>query len=356
MGYKIVYIEDLDAASVLHDLSRCGLDVEHCKPTSFTETIADVDERNPDLILMDFRLMQGGGEVDAPAIAQYYRSRSIDAPKQSLPIVLLSNDQKIQGYYDDFTSHDLFDFSISKGYLSERKEKYSHLMKELIDSYGTISALQKNDKDLLELLNTPDSLQHDVDPRINEILSSKKYQSNIYMASSFILNSVVKPIGVLIGEDVLSARLGVSMTSVDWKELCKYFNEFEYKGLYSGAYRRWWSVGIDNWWLENVDSNNHLKRLNSAQKLQLLIHKYKGIQLDKVKGDTTSKTETFWSICQHSLIPIDPSEAFEIKSDLTLYPWLDSQYYSYTSIRDNDFNEYLTDLEKLRYKELAKRS
>jgi hypothetical protein len=356
MGYKVVYIEDLDAGSVLHDLSQCGLDVEHCKPTSFTETIADVDVKSPDLILMDFRLLQGGGEVDAPAIAQYYRSRSIDTPLYSLPIVLLSNDQKIQGYYDDFTSHDLFDFSISKEFLSERKEKYSHLMRELIDSYKIISVLQKKGNDLIELLKTPDSLKHDIDPRINETLSSKKYQSNIYMASSFILNSIVKPIGVLIGEDVLSARLGVSTTSEGWRNLCDFFNEFEYKGLYSGAYRRWWSSGIDNWWFENINSNNHLKRLNSVQKLQLLMEKYKGIQLDKIEGDTTSKTETFWSICQHSLIPIDPSEAFEIKSDLTLFPWLDSQYYSYTSIRDNGLNELLTDLEKLRYKELAKRS
>ena len=356
MAYKVVYIEDLDADSVLHDLSLFELAIEHCKPTTFTETIANVDSKIPDLILMDFRLMAGGGEVDAPAIAQYYRSRAIDHPEKNIPIVLLSNDSKIHGYYDDFTSHDLFDFSISKEYLSEKKDKYALLIKELIDSYQTVAELQKQKQDLIQLLNVPESIKDDLDPRINETLSSKKFQSNTYMVSAFILNSIVKPIGVLIGEDVLSARLGVSKSSRDWNLLCEQLDEVAYKGLYSGAYRRWWSTGVDNWWLRDICETNHLRRLSSDQKLEALHLKFGDMQLNKVEGDPMTKTDSFWSVCQYSFVPVDPSEAFEIQPDLTTYPWLEPKYYSFESVRNNDLNDSLTELERIRFKEIARRN
>ncbi|RYU68089.1 hypothetical protein ERW51_10305 [Aliivibrio finisterrensis] len=354
MVYKVVYIEDQDAESVIHDLSQCDLEVVHCHPGTFKETITKVDSHKPDLILMDFRLMQGGGEVNAPAIAQYYRSLSIDNSSLCLPVVLLSNDTKIHGFYDDFTSHDLFDFFIIKENLSENKEKYSLLMKEHIESYKFISTLQAREEDLTELLKVPKKLELDIDPRIKETLRNKKYKSNIYMASKFIFNNVVKSIGVLIGEDVLSARLGIDKSSESWDELCSQLKECEYTGIYSGSYRRWWADGIEVWWNETIEESNHLRRFNSEEKLTVICSKLPGLKLKKVEGDLNTKTDNFWTICQCSLLPVDPSEAFEIQADLTLMPWLDTQYYSYESVRDYDLNDQLTDIEKSRYKDIAR--
>ncbi|MGF1903556.1 hypothetical protein [Aliivibrio salmonicida] len=354
MVYKVVYIEDQDAESVIHDLSQCGLEVVHCHPNTFKETITKVDSHKPDLILMDFRLMQGGGEVNAPAIAQYYRSLSIDTPSLCLPVVLLSNDTKIHGFYDDFTSHDLFDFFIIKENLSENKEKYSLLMKEHIESYKFISSLQAKEEDLAELLKIPEKLELDIDPRIKETLRNKKYKSNVYMASKFIFNNVVKSIGVLIGEDVLSARLGINKTSESWNDLCSQLEGCEYTGIYSSSYRRWWADGVEVWWNETIEEENHLRRFNSKEKLNVICNKFPELKLKKVEGDLKTKTDNFWTICQYSQLPVDPSEAFEIQADLTLMPWLDTQYYSYESVRDYDLNDRLTDIEKSRYKDIAR--
>lgn len=354
MVYKVVYIEDQAADSVIHDLNQLGLDVEHCKPTSFSETTKKVDEMKPDLILMDYRLMAGGGEVDAPSIAQYYRSSFIDRPEQCTPIVLLSNDNKIHDYYRDFTSHDLFDFSISKENLSENKEKYSSLMKELINSYTEIAHLQDSNSSLVKLLSIPESIEDDIDPRIIETLERKKYKSSTYLTSSFILNNVVKPIGVLIGEDVLSARLGISTKSEDWHSLLDKLKNWQYTGLYSETYKRWWAAGVEEWWSNQVDSKSHLRRLNSQEKLTLLNAKFEEFDLKKIDGDPQSITNSFWTICQSSFVAVDPSEAFEIAIDLTQYPWIDSQFLSYESVRSSDLIEKLTDFERIRYKEQAR--
>ncbi len=354
MAYKVVYVEDLEADSVLHDLNGLGLNVEHCKPSSFIETINNIDEKQPNLILMDYRLMEGGGDVDAPSIAQFFRSRAIDDPTRSIPIVLLSNDKKIHSYLEDYTSHDLFDFAISKGVLSEKKEKYAQLIRELIESYSAIHKVSASKDSLKTLIAPPTSLEARVDPRIKETLDDKKYISNTYMASGFILNNIVKPIGILIGEDVLSARLGVSKSSKDWETLIGLLNEYQYKGIYSSTYKRWWSEGIEEWWNSQINKHSYLRTLSTHQKYTEIVNKITELELAEVSGDPKSVTNSFWTICNKSSIALDPSEGFEIKSELTQCPWLDSQYLTYESVRDHDLIDKLTDFEKSRYKELAK--
>lgn len=353
MAYKVVYLEDQDADSVIHDLNRFDLDARHCNPTSFKETVESINEFCPDLILMDFRLMERGGEVNAPAFAQYYRSLTIDDKSKSIPIVLLSNDEKIHGFYEDFTSHDLFDFSIKKSKLSSNLNKYTCLMKELVESYQRINILQSKNQPLVELLSIPERLAEEIDPRIQDVLHEKKLTSNNYMASSFILDSIVKPIGVLIGEDVLSARLGVSKDSSDWKALCAQVDEFLYKGVYCDTYTRWWAEGIESWWIDVVGERVHPRRLSSDEKVTILRNRF-SFDLQKVEGDEQSKTQKFWTICQESLIPVDPSEAFEVKASLTELPWVDRAYYSFFSVRDKDLITLLTEVDKARFKSLAR--
>ncbi|MCG9566245.1 hypothetical protein [Vibrio chagasii] len=353
MAYRIVYLEDQEADSVIHDLTRFDLEVLHCNPTSFKETIESIDKFCPNLILMDFRLMERGGEVNAPAFAQYYRSLTIDDKTKSIPIVLLSNDEKIHGFYEDFTSHDLFDFAIKKSKLSNNLEKYTCLMKELIESYRKINELQSEREPLVKLLCIPENLVEEIDPRIQDALHEQKLTKNIYMASSFILDSIVKPIGVLIGEDVLSARLGVSKDSPDWEFLCRQLEEYHYKGVYSDAYDRWWAEGVESWWENIVGERVHLRRLSSDEKVKILDNKY-NFNLSAVVGDDKSRTHKFWTICQDSIIPVDPSEAFEIKPPFAELPWVDRTYYSFSSVRDQDLITLLTDVERSRYKSLAR--
>jgi CheY-like chemotaxis protein len=355
MKYNVVYLEDQDAKSVIHDLLQYDLNVIHCNPTSFKETIEEIDSHQPDLILMDFRLMEGGGDVNAPAFAQHYRSLIIDDKTKSMPIVLLSNDDRIHGYYQDYTSHDLFDFSINKSGLSKHLNKYTSLMKELIGSYQQISKLQSRGDPLVRLLNIPEVLADQIDPRVVGTLGESKFITNVYIASAFILDNIVKPIGILIGEDVLAARIGIDNNSPDWASLCEKFEGYEYVGIYSDTYKRWWSEGVEIWWHENIAEKSQLRRISSTDKAQLLKSKFPSLELKVVEGDIDSITKKFWSICDQSLVPVDPSEAYEAKTELATMPWIDRKYFSYRSIRSNlELMLSLTDIEKNRFKQLAK--
>lgn len=354
MAFKITYLEDQAAESIISDLKDFDLDVEHCKPTNFKETIEKINYLSPDLLLMDFRLQEGGGEVDASPFAQYFRSSSVDDQTKSLPIVLLSNDEKIRDFHKDFTSQDLFDFSISKEKIRSNLEKYSSLMKELIESYRKIYSDQLDGNNLIELLNVPTALEENIDPRIKETLQEKRFETNVYMVSAFILGNIVKPVGILFGEDVLAARIGISKDSDDWDKLCLTLEDYKYKGIYCETYDRWWAEGFEIWWESRVGSSIHPRRLSSDKKLKIVQEKFPDFSLKKTESDGESITGKLWSICQESFLPIDPSEAFEIKMDLSTMPWIDRKYHSYNSIRDYDLTKKLTDFERLRFREIAR--
>ncbi|WP_130537952.1 hypothetical protein [Thiomicrorhabdus indica] len=353
MVYKVVYVEDQDAGSVLKDLKRFGLEPIHCKPITFAETVSCINGSNPDLILMDYKLLEGGGETDAPALAQSFRSQGVEDASLSIPIVLLSNNSKMQNFYKDFTSNDLFDFSINKEKFHQNLDKYTTLMKELIESYKEIKERIVNKQSVLDLLEIPDNLIENIDPRIVDFLKSVNSDST-YQVSGFILDKIVKPIGVLIGEDVLTARLGVSKGSVDWNDLLQKFEQYRYKGVYSGAYKRWWAEGIQYWWRHELQQSLHLRRLSAEEKLIILKEQFPEIELERVEGDASSVTRKFWTICHHSYIPIDPSEAFEKKNILSEVPWVEPEYYSYDSVCDNDLFQQLSEIDKERFKALAK--
>lgn len=353
MDYKVVYVEDQDARSVLSDLSSFQFEAYHCKPTTFRETINCINEYSPNLVLMDYKLLEGGGEENAPAIAQSFRSQGVEDMSRSIPIVLLSNDSKMQSFYKDFTSNDLFDFSINKEKFHRNLEKYTSLMKELIESYSVIKEMIMNRESMVDLLKIPPNLMDSLDPRIIDILKSGNYE-NTYQVSGFILDKIVKPIGVLIGEDVLAARLGISKDSEDWKTFLLQIDAYRYKGIYSSAYKRWWNEGIQIWWKVQLELKNNLRRLSTNEKLDILKEKFPELRLDPVVGESRSVTKKFWTICQHSFTPVDPSEAFEKKSKLTEVPWVEREYYSYESILSTDLIQQLSEIDKQRFKALAR--
>lgn len=357
MDYKVAYLEDQGAESFIKSLATYGIEVVHIEPEKdFGATIERINAVGANLIVMDFRLVEGGTSVfNAPPFAQYYRSLVTENPEKSIPIVLYSNDEKIKKFYfNDFTSQDLFDYTIEKEKFFVGLERYSNIIKSLINSYSLVRTLQNdNPASLEELVSVPRQVKQAVDPRVFEQLAGSKYLHDTYMASNFILNQIVRPIGILIGEDVISARLGISKSSSSWSDLLSQLEEFKYLGLFSDSYERWWAEGIEYWWKNTVKSTTRLRRLSSAERLASLREKFTSFQLDEVEGDHRSVAKRYWTICKLTSIPVDPSDAFEVQTELSSSPWLEAPYYTFEAVRDNSLNQDLLPSEKIRYRSKA---
>ncbi|MEQ8560778.1 MAG: hypothetical protein RID18_04655, partial [Cytophagales bacterium] len=307
MAYKILYIEDLDPGSIIHDLSNQGFEVDHHVPRNFEETIAAI--RGYDLLLFDFRLTESTALFDAPTVAQNLRTIN-SANHQDIPIVLISSEIKISDYYKDLTSQDLFDLSLTKDNLLKNLEKYSKRFVSLITSYETIRTEKFNVPKVLNL--TPEQKEN-LDYRIFEKLSSDVFSNDIFAFSGFILNNLIRTIGPLFGEDVLSARLGVSRTSKDWGSLKSQFDDFKYTGIFSDSYNRWWSDGLVAWWKLHNQGKSTLRSLNAEQRLKRLVE-LTNLSLLEQPLTKYAKSKCFWTICKETHLPIDPIDVLDTPS------------------------------------------
>ncbi len=356
MAYKILYIEDLNPGSIIHDLNSQGFEIKHHIPKSFEETIKEVD--GYDLLLFDFRLTETTAIFDAPTIAQTLRTINSEKHKD-VPIVLISSETKISDYYKDLTSQDLFDLSLTKDTLLKNLDKYSQRFISLIKAYQKISAEKF---DVFSVLNLSIERNNSLDYRVVEKLNREMFSNDVFAFSSFVLNNLIQTIGPLLGEDVLSARLGVSKTSKDWEKLKTMFDGFKYQGIFSDSYNRWWSDGLIGWWKENNDGKNTLRKLNAEQRLKR-IEKITGLSLSIQKPAKYAKSTSYWTICKETHLPIDPIDGLELyKKDLL--DWQDKEYLSVqaglepqrfdSSTGKPIYLEFLKPIEKNRLKSIAK--
>ena len=355
MDYKIVYLEDLQPDSIEREISERGLEVIHINPQgSFEDTLYQIQQVGADLLLMDFRLNAGDAKFNAPPFAQFFRSEVINNGV-SLPIIVISSENNIRDYYRDYTSLDLFDFAVDKETFLKKTDKYCSLFKELINGYRLLREKQALKEVVgIELMRVPEVINRRIDRRLIDMLSIDKYQNDPFMMSGLLLSTLVKPIGILIGSDVLAARLGIAKVSNDWDILLKNFAEFKYSGLYSETYDRWWAQGIEIWWESNFTNAPTLRRLSAGERCKLISDKY-GLQ-DLIPLDKTefSNSTRFWTICIGSLAPLDPIDGFEIIKDINTSPWLEPKYYSLDFLinhLDSEILKELKDQERVRFSE-----
>lgn len=351
MAFKVLYIEDNDPASIQADLEGMGFEVIHHDPAGFEDAIQRINNDNIDLLLLDFRLSDKTAIYDAPTIAQTIRTKNT-GNHRDLPIVLISSEDNISGYYKDYTSQDLFDFSISKKQMSENLDKYTARMKSLIEGYSAIKDTSSDSsKSLIDLLALPKPVANKFNIRVKEFLQSVKCRESTYMASDFILNHIVKPSGLLIGGDILAARLGVSITSPHWEHIKSLLDEHKYTGLFSDAYERWWSVGLEIWWKSISSDNPSLKRLRSKERKSILEEKLGLTDLVEAQKSEHSKSDYFWTICSKLLTPLDAIDGFEKNSDKEA--WEDKEYFSILGVSELKSLNELRAIDRARYIELT---
>lgn len=355
MAYKILYIEDLDPGSIIHDLEQNDFKVDYHNPSVFEETINAIT--GYDLILFDFRLTESKAIFDAPTIAQTLRTLN-SKYHMDIPMVLISSEPNICDYYKDLTSQDLFDLSLTKGTLLKNLTKYSKRFNSFISAYKTIKTKKFN---VQEILKIDEERFKNLDYRVIEKLNDPIHSIDVFAFSSFIIKNLIQSFGVLFGEDILSARLGVSKKSNDWVDLKELFDDFKYKGVFSDSYNRWWSDGLIDWWKSKNKGENNLRKLNAEQRVAKL-KEITGLDLMVQPKTKYAKSSSFWTICKETSLPIDPIDGLELlKKDLL--PWQETEYLSiqaglepqkYNANGEPFYLNYLKPIELKRLKSIAK--
>lgn len=349
MTFKILYIEDAEPDTIISEMSK-EFTVVHHDPREFEGTISQITD-DIDLLLLDFRLSDKEAIYDAPTLAQTIRTKNTVNHK-NLPIVLISSEDNISGFYKDYTSQDLFDFAVSKKDLLENVDKYSTRLKSLIKGYAAISAVNTDaQKSLTQLLNCPALIAGKLSPRVIDTLESEKHTTDTYMASDFILNHIVKPVGILIGEDILLSRLGVMKGSEGWEKLKTHLEAYRYNGVFEETYNRWWFSGIEDWWKMISPEAPSLKRLKASERKLILEQKLGINELNVAQKSEHSKSEYFWTMCSKHQTPLDPIDGFEsVKSTET---WEDKEYFSLIAVSELESLKKITPLSRKRYIEVT---
>jgi hypothetical protein len=335
MAYNILYIEDLDAETRNLTFARENFKIASLAPSdSIDEIINDINEANPDLIILDYILTEGSRLkfCNAPTIASTLRSlialEGFNAKER--PIVLMSNkDNIVNSYRKDYTSHDLFDYAITKDNATKNcTEKFINKCISFIEAYKKIKKVKFN---LPDILNVDKVLIHS---KLYFYLNENNKSE--YEYSRFIFEHLIRCSGMLIGEDILSARLGVSKDSHDWEELKIKLDSFKYKGIFSNSYNRWWMNSIDYWWVNTLDQKYSLIYHNAEERVKILKDKL-NLDLKTVISSDKNLSSNYWTICKQTKLPIDPFDGIELLEEEFMV-WQDKDYVS--------IDGYLEDIEK----------
>lgn len=335
-----LFVDDVrDAAQAFADKLATGefhVDVKVIDPAD-ARTQLLTGKAAPHGVLMDVELTAATGELGSgPGIAQDIRVKQKSREIAEYPIVRFAGRAPVErNVKGDPGSDDLFDLKIPKEELAQNLASVQLRLLGLERVYRGLTGADLAAKDTINRLLGLDETQlrgwshesfHD------RLLSALQIAAHVG-AGAFV-RGFLTPTGLLIGEDVLSYRLGVDplKSGESWKQMLTQLS-FQYKGIAWQYFPRWWARGLEEWWLQTVKSERPLVSLSIAQRVEVLLKNFNGIvPMSMPEGSAGDKP---WRLCALSLeadpavfIPVDPSEAVRLTPRADPPLWTDPMHVS----------------------------
>ncbi len=267
--FKGVFIDDKEEekkyAELLTNNSSGKLNIEFRLPEHEVTELADhLIDKHYDFAAIDFRLdevpikdAEGNKQKNkyrASALAQQIRDRAIDQPNSDLPLILLSQEDYIKRiFHADSTAEDLFDLVISKEELVTEKPLALAISRiaSLAAAYKTIQAnVTKNNNMPVapSVLLGLDSHEAEMVLNHQALRAIAKIQYPHQIVSK-VMSLLIQRAGILMSDEHLLARLGVSPDSPNIPQLKAKLLDLKlgYSGLLCDGWPRWWWHRIDTW-------------------------------------------------------------------------------------------------------------
>lgn len=103
----------------------------------------------------------------------------------------------------------------------------------LVNAYKTI---KNTDFDICKMLDM--DAGETIDFRLQNLISSFKNNQDVYGCSRIVLETVVRSVGMLVGQELIAARFGIDKTCDDFGSFLEYIAKCKYNGIFSSAYQR----------------------------------------------------------------------------------------------------------------------
>jgi len=344
MAYKFLYIDDEQIpngdSGIVSGLQTDGdIEVHQVSPTGdFEKEVNRLSElaKNFDGLILDLNLKEiPNSSGKTAAYTGTLLAQTIRESGQELPIVLFSAAEKIKKTLD-FTGNDLFDYIQTRDgvdYIVFRKklralvEGYSDLIRRFENpQWWHILYLRDDEHEFLNKAFIQD-LKKNIDKEPNK---------NAHFISQFILRELLEKEGLLISENLLSARLGIDIQASGeqvWENVKQWLiaDQVDYCGSFSSGWPRWWQHRLVKKWKRAFPEEPDIRSLTAKQRVELLNNSgLIGNGLIPLGKHSKSKCETFWTLCVKSaeegnIVAIDPADGVLMNLHNN-YVWQDKAY------------------------------
>ncbi|XVN18675.1 hypothetical protein QZH46_27745 [Pseudomonas corrugata] len=303
-----------------------GISLERWTPTALDSILPrikafiDANQSNGAGVLLDLRLDMDSDQAKervnyrGPTLAQELRTRMAEGGIPPAPIVLWSVNSKFKSSYNnEDTSHDLFDDVYEKD--REIVENPSVVASRLVSLAKGYKALHgaSGASMALSLL----ALDSDIDSMLYaQFLDEYKElvdKRSVHDIARLLLNDLVRVQGLLVGEKLLAARLGVDIAQSgnSWAVIKSALQFSSYAGPFCEGWNRWWWYKVEGWWFELFGDKYDLRGVSSLERVGLLNDKL-DVNLAPASPIAEGYSTKFFTLCAGTSRPLDPHDGLRV--------------------------------------------
>lgn len=259
------------------------------------------------------------------------------------PVIRLCAAQVFQDYLaGDNSTADLFDLGFDKEIIGDFASQARAMLAALPGIYAAVEGADSSAVHASGLLGIDLATYARLHSRFKGALETELTRKT-HEAVGFLLRQFLDAPGILIGEELLSIRLGVDAPrSPGWQNVCEFFAPARYSGAGSEAFPRWWNDLAMSRWAEVCPVP--LFKLSSEQRVAKLAER--GFRdLTPYGPSAYSPGENPWLLAASNdaelRLPVDPKFAFPLNAPTA--PWLDEPVWCFEQAKRNRNSPRLTE-------------
>ena len=298
MTYRVVFVDDyIDGGfdELLHeDGVLAAVPMELAELAELANAIFGEETH---AIALDYQLDENLGDLrpeqgfKASSLAQKLRDQAIERPEHDAPIVLFSALNKVLTLFaPDKTAHDLFDRVYTKDEINTNVEGVRREILDLCQGYEALRP-QSGAFDLYSIMNADERDAEALD--IQALRIELKDAKAPHIAARVILKNVVLNSGLLLDQNDVFARLGISIENEDTILSKLREADLAYSGIFSTAWPRWWAHRLDDWMKDIFAAR--ATGLTAANRTKLLNEKF-GLELAPARSPWTGGDDTLIAV------------------------------------------------------------